>query len=364
MSRILALSLVALIACTSGESDDPIDSADTADTAVETTGQTTAVVTTVSSDSTTGSFATVSLDDWTVSNDLFVTTGDASVSVDDGKVFQVNRLGYDTVRMYTPGEWTEPVWEKELTDLSNPGPADVCAGSLFVALYGTSTLGVYDPATGNLTGTVDLSAYGDGDGVGPEPSSLVEVDGKLYVGLNRLDRENGWIDAGGAVVEVDCDSKAATQSWDVGGNTTVHAWEGTDHLLVLGRAYGDDTGGIYKLDPSTGVTHVAAVAGEEFAGIVASGDHAVAISLASDYSHYALHCVNLATDTVTSSTNSPQYYSGISANDRGEAWVVSSPSWIDDTAPVGLSVYDIASCDAKTTAPIALSLAPKTVAFY
>lgn len=373
ISRTLILALAALAACTAGDDTAATDTDSTdADTGTTDTGDTDtgpaaghthAVLTTVSSDYTTGSFATIALDDWTIADELFVTTGDAAVSVDGGKVFQINRLGYDTARMYSPGEWTAPQWEKELADGSNPGAADICRGKLFVALYGTDTLGVYDPNTGNQTGTVDLSQFDDGDSVGPEPASLVELGGKLYVGMNRLDRDNSWADAGGMVAEVDCTTSAVTNSWSVGGNATVRPWSGTE-LLVLAKAYGSDEGGIYALDPASGVRHIAAVSGETMTGIAASGDRAIAISAADDYSHYALHCIDLAGETVLSSANTMAYYSGIAANDRGEAWVIAGSSWLDATAPVGVSVFDIATCDELTTSPLALSLAPKDIAFY
>ena len=77
-----ALALLALVACNSdnGSNNDDTGSNTGTDTAAgdtgagdtgavdsgKVTGQQYAVVTTVSSDSTTGSFATVSLDDWTV----------------------------------------------------------------------------------------------------------------------------------------------------------------------------------------------------------------------------------------------------------------------------------------------------------
>ncbi len=358
------LSLLALAACT-GSTPDPQDTADTGDTGTtEPARQQYAVLTTVSADFTTGSFATVSVDDWTVSDELFVTTGDAAVSVDDDRVFQINRLSYDTARMYLPGDWTAPVWEKELPDLSNPGDADVCAGSLFIAMYGTNTLGVYDPATGNQTGSVDLSEFDDVDGVGPEPGSMVEINGKLYVGLNRLDREDGWSDVGGAVAEVDCTSQTVTNSWSVGGNTSVFPWPGTDQVLVLARAFGDDEGGIYGLDPATGIDHIASVAGENFSGLAATAGNAIAISLAADYSHYATHCIDLGTGAVTGTAETAVYYNSIAGNDRGEAWITAGPSWIDDTAATGIFVFDIDACTERTTDPISLSLAGKDIAFY
>ena len=75
------------------------------------------MLTSVSSDYSTGAFASVDLSDWSITDELFVTASDAAVSADEGMVFQVNRLGYDNVRMYEPGSWGEPIWEQSVGDL-------------------------------------------------------------------------------------------------------------------------------------------------------------------------------------------------------------------------------------------------------
>ncbi|TNE87603.1 MAG: hypothetical protein EP330_18070 [Deltaproteobacteria bacterium] len=322
-------------------------------------------MTTVADDYSTGSFATVSLDDWTVSDELFVTSGDPTLAASGDAVYQINRYGYDTIRKFAPGSWTEPVWEKELADNSNPHAAVECGGSLFISLYETSSLAVHDPATGNLQGTVDLSAYDDGDGVGPEPSSLAVLGDKLYVGLQRLDRNDDfWSSVGGRVVEVDCATRTATQSWNAGGSTKVAPW-GDDKLLVLASAFDTDPGGIYSLEPSgAGLTHLLTIEGEGLGSIAAAGDKAVVTSTASDYSHFGLHCVDLSVPEVSSSETGVKLFGGAKANDRGEAWVTLGPSWLDSTAPTGLVVYDIATCSEQTETPIATSLAPNAVSFY
>ena len=364
--------LTALTACTGVDSDNPADSGlvdptESGDTGMDTGGtdaQSMAVVTTRSSDGESGSFATIALDDLSVNDQLFVVAGDAAVTADAGQIFQMNRLGTDTARMYTPGEWTAPQWERELPDNSNPGAADVCGGRLFIALYGTDTLGVYDPATGNQTGVVDLSLFSDGDEVGPEPGTLVEVDGKLYVGMNRLDRENYWTDAGGAVAEVDCQTNKVIRSWDVGGNTRVAPWPGTGQLLVIARPFGDDDGGIYALDPASGPTYLTGIKGEEIVGVAATSTHAIAISLAADFSHYARHCIDLQSGKVTETTQTQSFYTNALANDRGEAWITAGPSWLDDTAPQGIFIFDIDTCSERAGSPLTLSLAPSDISFY
>ncbi len=351
---------------TDTDTDTDADADTDTDTDTDTDAQTTAVVATVASDYSTGSFATVSLDDWTVNDELFVTSGDPAVSADEGMVFQINRYGSDTMRMYEPGTWDAPVWETALEDGSNPHEARVCDGKVFTTLYGADSIGVYDPSTGNLAGAVDLSGFADSDATGPEADTLVELDGKLYVAMNRLNRDAYWADEGGVVAEVDCSGETVSASWSVGGNTTVHPWPGQDgELLVLARAYGDDASGIYALDPAADtVSYIGGLDGYDPIGIAAWGDRAIVAGLASDWSSYAIACVDLGTGETLSLDTTNSYITDVAVNDRGEAWLAAGPSWLDPDADAGLFVYDIATCTEMDGSPIGLSLYPMSVAFY
>lgn len=356
------LTLLAIACAGSPEPTDEVSE----DTGTSTSpGQQAAVLTTVAADYSTGSFATIALDDWEVADELFVTSGDPALSVSGASVYQINRYGFDTLRRYEPGSWTAPAWERELADGSNPHAAAECAGVLFISLYETATLAVHDIDSGNLLGTVDLSEQADGDGVGPEPSSMVVLGDRLYVGLERLDRNTEyWSTVGGQVVEVDCESRSVAQTWDAAGSASVHAWD-ADRLLVLSDAFGDDPGGIYALEPGgDGLTHLLDVPGEALSSIAAVGDHAIATSTASDYSHFGRHCIDLGAAEVTSSETGTTLFGAVAANDRSEAWVALGPSWLDASAPTGVMVYDLESCEAKTSTPIATSLPPNAVSFY
>ncbi len=366
MTRTL-LSLLALVltACPPTTGLDDSGDGPEPDTGGPSGQQTTAVITTVASDYTTGAFATVDLDSWTLSDELFVTSGDPAVSVSEGMVFQLNRYGYDSMRRYEPGDWTAPLWEVALEDLSNPYVARVCEGVVFVALYDLGTIGVYDPDSGEELGTVDLSAFFDADSSGPEPSTLVPYGGKLYAGLERLDRDGGWVDAGGAVVEIDCGERAVTRSWSVGGNTAVHPWAGGEGLLVRARAYGDDAGGLYVLDPEADSVELRVDLGDEqLSNVGAFGGAAAATSLSADYTSSSLHCLDLAAGSITSSEVTDAYYTDLAVNDRGEAWITTGSSWMDPHAPTGLWVFGIEGCEAKTEQPIQPSLHPWSVDFY
>lgn len=382
MKRMMFLALVPFVACDMTETTDGSegedagllsdsgsettdgDSVATGDSSAATTmGQTMAVVTTVPSGEGFGALATVSLDDWSIQDNLVVTASDNAVSVSDALVFQLDRFGTDTMKVFEPGNWVAPLWEKAFADLSNPWDAAVCGDEVFVALYDADHLAVYDLATGNQTGTVDLSAYADGDDVGPEASSLVVYDGSLYVGLNRLDRSAYWSDAGGMVVQVDCATRQSTDSWSVGGNTFISPWVGGNGVVVAAEAYDEDPGGIYTLDPTEGLRHVAAVEGQNVFSVGAYGNAAVALSLATDWSSYGIHCLDLGNESITSQTSTSSFLRNVQVNDRGEAWVSASGSWLDEEAPSGIFVYDVATCAELTTEPITLSMPVSDVAF-
>lgn len=365
MTRIsLAMPLALLAACAGG------DKAGT-DSGGPATGlsdqHSTVVVVTQSLDYATGAFATVDLDDHGLSDEIFPVAGDAAVRVSAGQVFQLNRYGYDSLRRYSPGRWGAPDWEVEVGDLANPVDARVCAGRLFVSLYGRDHLGVYDPDSGLLTGTVDLSAWADTDAVGPEPERSLVVGDRLYVGLNRMNRTVvPWLDDGGVVVEVDCTSATATRSWPVGAGTRVMDRWG-DRVLAGGAAHGDQPAGIYAIDPDGNedlvldLTEIGEI--PLFLGVV--GDQALLISRDQDYGWYSVGCLDLPTGHLTPLEQTPAHLQDLAINDRGEAWVAAHWGWIDpDAVQAGLWVYDVAACAVLVDAPIQTSLGPVAVDFY
>ena len=366
----LCLSLLFTACAKDDSTDDTADSADTdTDTDTDTgadMGHSTAVVTTVSADYTTGSFASIDLASMNSSDELFVTSGDPVVVSDDGLVFQINRFGHDSVRAYEPGSWVAPLWEQSMGEYSNPYDVEVCGGDLFVALYAKDYLAVVDVNTGATKGSVDLSAFHDSDGLSPEASSLVEANGKLYVAMNRLDTtQTYWSSEGSAVAEVDCATLAVTQSWYIGGNANVMAWPDSDKLLVGAEAYGEDSGGLYILDPAANtVSPLDGTAGKTVGSAAAYGTKAIVTSVAPDWSSYGVHCVDLVDGTMDVIAEGPSYLTGAFANNIGQAFVTAGSSWLDEAAPSGIFVYDIASCAAVSTEWMGLSMYPSSVAFY
>jgi hypothetical protein len=372
----LSVGLI-LSACSKDSADDGTDtgssdsgstdsgSSDTGDTS-ESSLHSTAMVTTVASDYSTGSIAAVDLKAWSATDELFVTSADPAVVAEDGWVFQINRYGHDSVRLYSAGDWAAPIWEQSMGEYSNPYDVEICNGDVFVSLYGANHMAVVDLATGASKGQVDLSAFADSDGVSPEATRIVEVDGKIYVSLQRMDTtQTYWASEGGKVVEVDCASMAVTQSWDVGGNTNVMPWPDSGKVLVGAEAFGSDTAGLYVIDTVTG-SKSQLVETTEMAifDVAAVGDKAIAISIAADWSAYGLHCLDLTTGSSTLIESTPSYLTSVTANDRGQAYVTAGSSWLDTTAPSGLFSYDVETCTALSANWMGFSMYPTSVAFY
>lgn len=312
---------------------------------------TTAILATVSADYSVGALATVDLGSWAVVDERSAVSGDPAVSVEGDWLVQINRYGYDTVRLYDLESWSAPVREWSTGDGSNPYAASLCEDRLFVALFEGNVLPAYDPDTGLLVGAVDLAPWADADG-SPEPASLARVGGKLYVGLEMYDRSDwSWPHLGGAVLEVDCAALTVTRSWTVGSGARVVAWPGRDDVLVLtGKGFGK-RGGIYQLDSDSGALSGNQVdtdaLGVEYTGLAVHGLHAVALASTPDYAT-ELHCVDLDAGTASVAEPAGPFLTAIAGNDLGEAWVAARPPWTDPTSPGGMIVYDIATCTSLT----------------
>jgi len=367
--RRVGLYLVAflcVVACASPSSKSAVDTGEGSAPLWESGGpHTHAAVTTVASDYTTGSFATISLDDWAIVDTRFVTSGDPVVASQPSGVYQLNRFTYDTMRRYIPGAWRSPVWETHLGDRSNPHDVAECGGALFVSLYGEDRLAMYGIEDGVRLGHVDLSAFADGDGQSPEASSMRVFGDRLYVGLQRMNRDDGWQSEGSVVVEVDCVELTVTRHWSVGANALLVGASMEEGLLVSHTAHEQHPAGLSRLRlPSGELEVLLETPGEHVTGLATHDDTALAISLAQDGMSYAVMCLDLEEPLVRSRESTSRYLTAVQGNDRGEAWVSAGPSWMDPTAASGLFVYDVATCALINDEPVEMSLHPFSVAFF
>ncbi len=322
-----------------------------------------AVVVTVAMDYATGALTTVDVDDLAVDDTLMTTSGDPGVAADDGYVIQLDRFGYDTVRLLEPGAWSAPRWQRDVGDHANPLDATICADKLFVSLHSRDHLGVYRLEDGAELGAVDLSGFSDGDGVGPEPASIVErADGTLLVALQRFDQLHEWADMGGRVVEIDCATERVTRSWEVGANPSVHPWD-DDRVLLTAEPFGADPGGLYALSPADGALtplEAASALGGSPAGASVHDGTALIATLADDRSGYDLLCVDVDRGEVELLDHTTSFVTAVERAPDGAAWVALHWGWTDPNAAfAGLRLFD--GCTERAT--VRTALGPYGLAF-
>jgi hypothetical protein len=324
-----------------------------------------------------GALATVDVETGAVQDERVTVSSDSDVVTLGGAVYQLNRSDFDSVRVYAPGQWSEPTLEIGLQAGANAWDAALCGGDLFVSQYETSALAVFDPDTGVLAGQVDLSAFDDGDGY-PEVGSMVVRQDRLYVAVQQLDRDGGWVANGGRVVEVDCAARATIQDWEVGPNPTISGFASDEaRLLVQTGVYFAADGGLAALDVETGVLSAPFLLESDleadimFAALAPGDAHGVVVTGSlSAPTTYDVGCFSMQDTTesgsvsVTVAETLPAFVGGLAMDDRGRAWVsFQAPSWGDPDAQPGVARYDASTC-ARVPDFSAFILDPGSIAFY
>ncbi|MCK4786130.1 MAG: hypothetical protein KAV87_20400 [Desulfobacteraceae bacterium] len=151
---------------------------------------------------------------------------------------------------------------------SNPhGLVFLNSEKAYLFRYGTTKAWIIDPSTtteaGFKIGELDLSSYADGDGI-PEMETGVIVDGKLFIILQRLDRNAFWapLNTYVAVFDTSTDTEIDTGSPDavlgipleVKNPLSIQYLEANDTIYVQGAGdffTPEYSGGIESIDPDT-----------------------------------------------------------------------------------------------------------------
>jgi len=189
---------------------------------------------------------------------------DAVVRVSGGMVFVLNRFLGDNVQRLDTRGGLRTRFQCSTGPASNPHDIAVVApDKAYVTRYDRAELWVVDPSVTDCArfrrGTVDLSAFADGDGL-PEMSQLAAVEGALFVTVQRLDRHRGFASTGTSrMVVVD------TATDEVSGEIVLHGGNpfgdasgivhepGTGRLVIAsaGDIYKVGDGGLERIDPVT-----------------------------------------------------------------------------------------------------------------
>jgi hypothetical protein len=138
------------------------------------------------SDYSTGTLSVVDLVRGTVQRDVAVLSGDPVARWHDGRLYVVNRYGYDNVQILDPAANYATALQFSVGNGSNPQDVAFGAGHrLYVSRLGDPDLLIADGASGATLGRIGLARFADADG-NPEAAHLAVVGHLLFVALGRL----------------------------------------------------------------------------------------------------------------------------------------------------------------------------------
>ena len=322
----------------------------------------TAIFTSVSMDYSIGSLSSITTDSLEINEDISSVSGDPAIRYEDGYIWQLNRYQYDTIRKYDPQNLTLPLLEVSVapeTGSSNPHDVAVCESKLFVSLYEQSQILILDPETLDEIGSVDISEYADEDSK-TEASSLLVLQNKIYLALQGLNRNDGYSDRGGTILEVNCDQPQVSRSWDFGANLIISDWT-EEYFLVSSHQWETAPAGLYSFHPETETFENILELDGKISSVSASENSIALLSSSSVSSSYSVHCFN--GEEWNSKTDFLEYLSDIKINRNSEIWAAAHWGWLDpNQAKSGIYRFDN-QCQNLDPNIIELNLAPNSLVF-
>jgi hypothetical protein len=315
--------------------------------------QTTAYVTTT--DFASGGLSAVSLDSRAVSQNVASVHSDTRLRWHDGLIYVINRLGQDNIQVIDPAQGFMTVQQFSTGPGSNP--ADIAFLSptrAYVTRYESADLLIVNPQTGGTLGTIALGAFADADGI-PEMDQMIRVGSRVFVSVQRLDRNNGFVPADSSlvvVIDTETDTivdanplQPGTQAIRLTGTQPFTAWafEPSMSRLLVGCVgfFGAEDGGVEWIDP-IGLTSLGwAITEAELGGDVtdvAWAGLAHSYAIVSDASfNTKLVSFSAATGTFTDVVFAPGGFvlADAALNDRGELYIA-----MNDFLSPGLRVFD------------------------
>jgi hypothetical protein len=259
-----------------------------------------------------------------------------------------------------------------------PGKRGTAPGKAYVTRYGGRELWVIDPAARGCrrfhTASIDLASYGDRDGI-PEMDQLALVGSRLFVTVQRLDRDRGFVPTDfSSVVVVDTTTDAPIGAIRLAGSNAfgdasgIVPEPGGTRLAVStpGDIYTVGDGGIQWIDPETMTADPAGffVTEDDLGGnvtdfVLVSAAKAYAVVQARDLKNKLV-----AFDPTNPSASATTIFSrdgfvpDIALAPDGTVWIA------DQARPsYGVRILDPATDALLTTRPIDVGLPPFSLGF-
>jgi len=215
-----------------------------------------------------GAYAAYGLTSGTVLPDIQANHTDAAVRFRGGSdIFVINRLGRDNLLVVDKNN-LKVVLAMKFPDGSNPQDVEAKDGLLYVCFLKYDSILVYDQASGNQVGGIDIHAYADSDGFA-EAAALRFAGDDLYALVQNLDRNDPILKphADPKLLKIDIQrravDKAITLPLSNPQGITYDATTGRLYVPCLGE-YDEQTyqpkldGGIVAIEPASGAATVLA----------------------------------------------------------------------------------------------------------
>jgi DNA-binding beta-propeller fold protein YncE len=323
-----------------------------------------------------------------VDNPDIVETDIASIHADDevrhynGKVYVLNRWGYDLIEVFDAEDNFKKVSEFSTGTGTNPQDiAFISNNKAYVTCYDTTDLLIVNPTTGEHLGTINLSEYADDDGI-PEMHKMVAFKflgkNRVYVTIQRLDRDNWFAPTDKSyIVELDGDKDTVIRAIQLTqvNPSTAPILDGI-HILVgeTGSWFDGEDGGIERINIFTNEAEGFIISEADLGGnivdfdiynkysglkglILSLLDHHLGIMLlkrniyaiVSDMSfNTSLMSFNLKEQTSTELFSTEGYQlADLAINDKGGLYLADRTS----TSP-GIRIFDTKTGEQETSTPI------------
>lgn len=303
---------------------------------------------------------------------------DAVARVYDDLVYVVNRDGADNIQILDPGSGFSTVHQFSMGVAS--GPHDIVVVSptkAYVTRYNETALWIVDPSAGTMTGSIDLSAWADADGI-PEMDGMARVGHHVFVTIQRLDRNNFFTPVGTsyvAVIDVAADTLVDVDLVTPGIQSIVltgtnpfssleYPYEGRMYVSSV-NFFGLQDGGCEFIDPvalqSTGYFVTETTMGGDILDveIVSHNKGYVIVSDAS------FNTILKAFDPQTGLSLGTVFNPGGYVLNDIEESPIGGELFLTDRTPTapGIRIFDVASDTQITGSPISTDLPPFDIAF-
>ena len=234
---------------------------------------------------------------------------------------------------------------------SNPHRTATCGGRLFVSNYDTSEVVAFDPATGELQGSVDVSGYAEPYGdLGSEPATMLVEGDLLHVVLERYDHSTSSSSDLSVLLSIDCLSLEILVSRELPRNSRA-SFDPTapGDLLVLYGGWFETDGGIARYDMEAGAVDEPLVDEEELGADLTAmavvGEQVVFVTWTWTEQTFGVHCLDLDTGVVRdAATGLEQNIWTVQATPRGTAWVFLTLTTGAEGLAHGIAELDPVAC--------------------